>query len=105
MNKFFELIIWPDKLFNRMAKFIVISVFSLVWLLFLINNIFILGYVTLGDFIPLYSILVISCFLTNRNLPIGGVTYDFEENKNTVQVFRFFIVLGSLFLYVYYIFL
>ncbi|EGU47243.1 hypothetical protein VIOR3934_02702 [Vibrio orientalis CIP 102891 = ATCC 33934] len=98
-------LIWPDNILNRTAKLIVMFLFTFIWLLDLIWYSLDLGYVVLKDFVPIYSLLIMYCFLFNRNLPIGGVTYDFEDGKSDVQCFRLLVFLGSLIIYVYGTFL
>ena len=66
-------LIWPDNILNRTAKLLVMFLFTFIWLLDLIWYSLDLGYVVLKDFVPIYSLLIMYCFLFNRNLPIGGV--------------------------------
>ncbi len=81
-------IIWPHKYLTWQSQMIcVLTLVSIVigrGIYQVVNH----GTLYPGLFVSLYMSAVIACYLYDKGLPIGSVTFDFEPNDLTKQCSR-----------------
>ncbi len=92
-------IIWPHKYLTWQSQLIIM--FSLIAIVVARATYQVISHSTfsVGLLFSLYSIAVVACYIYDKDLPIGTISFDFEPNDISNQYIRLVMILLSLVFY------
>ncbi|BCK08354.1 hypothetical protein VCSRO17_2996 [Vibrio cholerae] len=92
-------IIWPHKYLTWQSQLIIM--FSLIAIVVARAAYQVISHSTfsVGLLFSLYSIAVVACYIYDKDLPIGTISFDFEPNDISNQYIRLVMILLSLVFY------
>lgn len=94
-------IIWPSKWMSNKIKLMLVLVMVLIWGGLGVYKYFELGSANIAHLAAIILVYAISCFIYDKDYPIGTVALNFEDGSEGSQIGRFLSTVIAIVFYVY----
>jgi len=97
-------IIWPSKWMSNKIKLMLVLVMVLLWCGIGLYKYLILDTTNMAHLASIILVYAISCFIYDKDYPIGTIALNFEDGSEGSQIGRFLSALLALVFYMYVMF-